>query len=113
LSKYKAVKSVVNGVTFDSRAEARRYHQLLELQGLGEIQDLELQPVFILAPSVKFVGSARAKPALRYFADFKYTQMGEVFVEDVKSEMTKKLPAYKIKKHLMLSVHGINVVETS
>jgi hypothetical protein len=106
LSKYKAAKSVINGITFDSRAEARRYSQLLFKNAHGEIQNLELQPVFVLAPSVKLARSTRAKPALRYRADFRYTENGQVFVEDVKGMLT---PEFKIKEHLMKSLFDIDL----
>lgn len=36
-NKYGAKKTVVDGVTFDSKAEARRYQQLKLMQQAGEI----------------------------------------------------------------------------
>lgn len=105
-SKYKAIKSTVEGIEFDSKAEGRRYSELLMLQRARKISELELQPTFVLALPVKFAGSKRAKPALRYRADFQYIESGLRVVEDVKGVLT---PAFKIKQHLMLSVHGIDV----
>jgi len=32
-------------------------------------------------------------------------------IEDVKSPVTRKLPAYRLKKRLMLACHGITIVE--
>ena len=80
----------------------------------GEISDLELQPKFELVKGVKFSGDARAKPAVRYFADFAYTdtKTGKRIVEDVKSPVTKEKPSYKMKRHMMLAIHGIEVLET-
>lgn len=106
-------KVVVDGIKFDSKKEARRYQALLLLQRAGEIRDLELQPKFELVKGVKFSGDARAKPAVRYFADFAYTDVltGKRIVEDVKSPATKKNPAYRMKKHMMLAIHGVEIKE--
>ena len=62
---------------------------------------------------MKFTGDNRAKPDLRYFADFAYTDMetGERVVEDVKSVATKESAVYKMKRHMMLAIHGIEVRE--
>lgn len=110
--KYRNEPVVVDGIRFDSGREARRYQELLLLQKAGQIEDLETQPVYILAPSVKFDGERRAKPALRYKADFRYRELpaGNTVVEDVKSVATMTQP-YRIRRHLMLSVHGIQVRE--
>lgn len=107
-------KIVVNGIKFDSKKEARRYQALLLMQRAGEISELELQPKFELVKGVKFSGDARAKPAVRYFADFAYTDVltGKRIVEDVKSPVTKEKPYYKMKRHMMLAIHGIEVKET-
>lgn len=43
-NKYKAVKTTVDGIKFDSKAEARRYTQLKLLERAGQIQpDIILQ----------------------------------------------------------------------
>ena len=77
----------------------------------GVIQNLQMQVVFVLAEKVKFKNEARAKPALRYLADFVYMQDGQQIVEDVKSKATRTKDTYRIKKHLMMSVHGIEITE--
>ena len=108
VSKYSNKKTQVGDIVFDSKREARRYTQLLLLQRAGEITGLTLQVPFVLAPSVKFAGSPRAKPALKYLADFVYSDVrsGCIVVEDVKGVQTE---AFRIKLHLMKSVHGIDV----
>lgn len=110
-SKYGAVKTQIDGHTFASKAEAKRYAQLKELERIGEIDSLELQPKYELAPGVKFSDAARATPALRYVADFRYRDhLGRLVIEDVKG-MSKNTEGYRIKKHLMLAIHGIEVKE--
>lgn len=106
MNKYGAKKTVIEGITFDSRAEALRYQNLLLLQKAGEISGLTLQVPFVLARPVRFAAANRSKPALRYVADFVYTEKGVVVVEDVKGVQTD---AFKIKQHLMMTVHGIDL----
>ena len=50
---------------------------------------------------------------MRYTADFAYTDVltGERIIEDVKSEITKKSTDYKMRRHMMLAIHGIEVKE--
>ena len=113
MSKYKNKKVTFDGITFDSKKECERYTHLKALQQAGAISGLTVQESFVLAPSVRLWGEKRAKPALTYKADFVYvvSKTGEQVVEDVKSRATAKDKVYRIKKHLMKSVHGIDVVE--
>lgn len=108
-SKYGAKRVQIDGITFASKAESKRFLQLKELEAAGHITDLVLQPTFQLAPGVKYTGAARATPALRYRADFQYVNhLGQRVVEDVKGFSTAE---YRTKRHLMLAVHGIEVQE--
>ena len=109
--KYRNTKTVLDGITFDSKREAARYQELKALAARGVIEDFRHQAPFVLAPGVRFSGEKRAKPALRYVADFAYKLDGRLVVEDVKSKVTAGAAAYRIKRHLMLSVHGIEVAE--
>jgi hypothetical protein len=107
-SKYGARKTVVDGITFDSVREASRWNDLKWLEKAGKISRLERQVTYVLAPSVLLHGEAKKKPALRYVADFRYVAAGSpnVIVEDAKGRDT---PVSRIKRHLMKSVHGIDV----
>ena len=109
--KFKNIKTEIDGITFDSKREAKRYVELKTLAGRGLIEELRHQVPFELAPGVKFSDEPRRKPALRYVADFAYRLDGALVVEDVKGAATAKAAAYRIKRHLMLSVHGIEVKE--
>lgn len=111
--KYGNKKVTIDGIKFDSKKESRRYRELKLLERAGEIENLEIQPKFSLVKGVKFSSDKRAKPDLRYFADFAYTDMetGERVVEDVKSVATKESAVYKMKRHMMLAIHGIEVRE--
>jgi hypothetical protein len=107
MSKYKNKKTALFGITFDSKAEADRYLVLKSDYQAGRIRELELQKVFILALSVVVQG--RKRPPLKYIADFVYCRAdGAYVVEDVKGMVTD---SYRIKRHLMMSVHGIEISE--
>ena len=102
MSKYKNVKTTVDGIAFDSKKEAARYGELMLLAKAGAIQDPRLQVPFELIPK------QAGERAVRYIADFVYTENGKMIVEDVKGVRTD---VYKIKKKLMLAVHGIRIRE--
>lgn len=107
-NKFGAKKTMLDGITFDSKAEAHRYSQLQLLARTGSIAGITRQVAFVLAPSVRLSGSKRLKPALRYVADFVYSDVrtGKIVVEDVKGVIT---PLFRVKQHLMMSVHGVDV----
>ena len=86
MTKYFAIRTVVDGVSFASKAEARRYGVLKLLAAAGEISDLTLQPVIPLVVNGQTIG--------KYIGDFRYVENGEVVIEDVKSKptMTSNLP---------------------
>ena len=111
-NKFNAQKVEMDGMTFDSKKEHKRYIELKAMQQRGEIFGLEHHTKFELAPKTKLEGEKMAKPALRYFADFTYYIItGEYIVEDVKSEATRKKDSYRNKKHLMKTVLNIDVRE--
>lgn len=97
-SKYGNVKTKVDGITFDSKAEAKRYSELKMLEKSGVISNLELQPRFEICPRVKWNGKTIAKRS--YVADFKYTENGIDIVEDVKGMRTS---VYILKRSLFLN----------
>ncbi|OTU33986.1 DUF1064 domain-containing protein [Acinetobacter pittii] len=111
-NKFNASKIKLDGMTFDSNKEFKRYIELKAMQQRAEIFNLQHHTKFELAPKTKLEGEKRTKPALRYYADFTYfTADGAFVVEDVKSVVTRKLPSYRNKKHLMKTVHGIDIRE--
>ena len=84
--KYRNIKTEVDGITFDSKAEADRYCELKMLQAAGKIDGFGIQPSFVLADGV------------RYRPDFIVCDRnGRVWVEDVKGVETQ---AFRIKRKL-------------
>lgn len=103
-SKYGNRKTVVDGITFDSAKEARRYGELRLMERAGLIRDLQTQRALPLIVNDHDCGT--------YRADFVYaTRAGVIVVEDVKSEITRKNPVYRLKAKLVRAIHGVDIVE--
>jgi hypothetical protein len=99
-NKYRAVRTIVDGITFASKAEARRYSELKILEKAGDIKELELQPSYPININDNHICT--------YRADFRYVDSGGVrVVEDVKG---MKTPVYKLKKKLM-QAFGVTITE--
>lgn len=101
--KYNAKPTEVDGIRFDSKAEASQYMDLKIQERLGAIQSLELQPSFPLIVNGVKIGT--------YRADFRYivTKTGETVVRDTKG---MKTPVYTMKKKLVKALYGIDILET-
>lgn len=109
--KFGNEKVTQDGVVHDSKKEARRWAELERQQAAGEISDLQRQVPFVLAPAVRLKGEKRMKPAIRYVSDFTYVRDGVLVIEDAKSAPTRKLPAYRIKRHLMKTTLNLDIDE--
>lgn len=98
-SKYKNQKVIVDGHTFHSKKEARRYGELKLLARAGKIKDLELQPKFELIPTIRT--DTETLERVSYYADFRYFDLTKncVVVEDVKGYKTS---VYILKKKMLL-----------
>jgi len=59
-NKFGAVKTVLDGITFDSKREAAFYAELKLRERAGEVCDVELQPRFPLMVGSEVIGSYRA-----------------------------------------------------
>ena len=109
-SKYLNTKAVCNGITFDSKKEMQRYLFLFNLYENKVITDLKLQHVFTLQEAYTTPAGERVR-AITYKADFSYCYNGRLIVEDVKSEITRKKPDYRIKVKMMQDKFDIKVIE--
>jgi hypothetical protein len=110
-SKYRNVRTEVDGIKFDSKKEAARYQELKLMERAGEIYDLVLQPAFAI--------TVNGLKVCTYKADFRYNQVRrdqtgmrmeslDHIVEDVKGVKTD---VYKLKKKLVKACHGIDIRE--
>lgn len=103
-SKYKSTKVLVNNTKFDSLSEARRYSKLVYLFNIGQISEVELQPVFKVVISKKHV--------FTYKADFRYLYQNKIFVDDEKGNLT---PVFKLKLKIIKALNPeliINLTKT-
>ena len=106
MNKYGArkIKDPATGFVFDSKAEFIRWCELRIMERAGKISDLQRQVKYELIPKQK------GERACTYLEDFVYKDSdGNTVVEDTKGVKTD---AYRIKKKLMLWVHGIRIKET-
>ncbi len=98
--KYRNIKVVVDGIKFDSKKEADYYGKLKMKEKAGLISDLKLQVKFKLL-------------SFSYIADFVYFDNEKLRLEvvDVKSNITRRLPVYRIKKKAMKNELNILIKE--
>lgn len=108
-SKYRAKKTVVDGITFDSRKEADRYLVLKGMEEDGLIENLRRQVRYELVPDFDVDGK-HYRPVY-YVADFVYMdkEAGKEVVEDVKGMRTD---VYRLKSKLFARRYGMSIKET-
>lgn len=108
-SKYGNTKVVLDGITFDSKREAKRWQDLLLLEKSGAIANLSRQVKYELAPAVKLNG--KTKRALTYILDFQYydEKTRKHVYEDSKGCITD---VFRVKQHLMRHIWGIDILLT-
>lgn len=107
--KYKNKKVMIDGIKFDSKKEANRYQELKLMQRAGIITDLQRQVKYVLIPSQKGDDGRVIERPCTYIADFVYIdENGKTIVEDTKGYRTSD---YKIKRKLMLYIHGVKINE--
>ena len=125
MPKYGNKKVTLDGQTFDSKRECRRWQELKLLEKAGKIYDLRRQVQFNLIPEQRLADTLGPKGgrkmgkllerAVYYVADFVYyeggrpSEGGKLVVEDAKGHRTKE---YIIKRKLMLARYDIQIRET-
>ena len=110
-NKYRAVKTTVDGIRFDSKAEAKRYTELRYRELAGEIERLTLQPRFPILPP--FTRDGVHYRAVMYTADFQYYDklLHRTVVEEFKGMRTRdyvvrmKFFVYQNPEYLFREVH--------
>ena len=101
MSKYRAIKTTIDNIVFDSKREAQRYSELKLLFRAGQIQNLELQT------PLDFI--IEGKKIFTYRPDFIYFENGQRIIEDVKGMRT---PVYRLKKKLIEAQLKVQIKET-
>ena len=97
MSKYNNKRITIDGITFDSLAEERRYRELRLLWRANQIDELKVHPSYELEP--KFTdASGKKHRSVTYIGDFEYQQDGKTICEDVKGVETA---VFRLKAELM------------
>ncbi len=97
-SKYRNRPTFVDGLRFDSMAEARRWTELQILEKAGDIKNLKRQAPFACVVNGEHV--------CKYIADFTYEKNSRFIAEDVKGVETA---LFKLKAALLHACHGLDV----
>lgn len=123
MSKYKNKPVCIDGIWFDSQYEGDYWVLLKRKEEAGEISNLRRQVPYELIPEIwgekvkhlktkDKVVRYQVQKATHYYADFVYTDAdGNEVVVDTKSEYTRKLSDYNLKKKMMLAFKGIAIKE--
>lgn len=100
-SKYGAHRTLVDGILFDSKAEARFYADLKSRERAGEVTEIDRQRRYDLIVNGLLVAS--------YHADFVFHDriLRRRRVVDIKGGPVT--PAFRLKAKLMKACHGIDV----
>lgn len=98
-NKYGAIKTEIDGITFDSKKESKRYLELVAMQKVGTISKLRRQNAFILQEGFVNSQGQKIRPII-YIADFTYEKGGQKYVEDCKGGKATQTDVFKIKKKL-------------
>lgn len=109
-SKYRNVKTVIDGITFSSKREASRYSELKILEKAGHIKNLKLQKRYCLLKPFEDKFGTRHRGAF-YICDFAYSRVSdgrlEAVAEDVKGYDKNKqkfitTPLFQLKMKLFI-----------
>jgi len=113
-SKYRNVKTLVDGIRFDSRREADYWLALRERMRTGEITELQHQVAFpLMCPQMNALGNTQIGNGLLcqvavYVADFTYRLNGVLMVVDAKGLKTQM---YRLKAKWLKLQQGIDIIE--
>jgi hypothetical protein len=101
MTKYHNTRVTLDGITFDSKAEARRYGELKLLHEAGEIHKLRTHPRYTLLDPFEVKGVKYR--GIVYEGDFEYVENGLVVCEDVKGVRTA---VFSLKEKLFMDKYG-------
>lgn len=105
-NKYRAVRTIVDGVAFHSKRESEAWQYLKIRERAGEIKDLKRQVPFELYGSTK--DGSITQLICRYVADFQYfdVKKNQTVIADSKGVKTA---LFILRSKMMKASHGIDV----
>jgi hypothetical protein len=99
-SKYRNLKTTIDGITFDSVKESDRYAYLNLLKRAGEIKSIEHHKKYVLLESFTNAQGVHRSP-ISYTPDFVVTRNdGSIYAEDVKGSEEIITDLFSIKRKL-------------
>jgi hypothetical protein len=101
-AKFGNVWTEVDGIKFQSKAEANYYGKLKILLRAGKIKDFKRQVVYRIVVNSVFICSYRCDFLIFY-------NNGTHSIIDVKGEATENLYVFQIKKKLLFACYGITL----
>lgn len=101
MTKYRAKPCTIDGIKFASQGEGNRYCELKIMAKAGLIQDLRLQPRYVIQDGFQHATAGRVQ-AIVYVGDFQYTKNGKMIVEDYKGFETA---VFKLKRKMFLKCY--------
>jgi len=114
-SKYRNVRTVADGITFDSKREAEHWLLLKAREQQGEIIELKRQVRYPLYAPVHYAVNSRPHDPMMlaevgaYIADFSYREKdGRRMVVDAKGHRTQM---YRLKAKWLALQDGITILE--
>ena len=99
-SKFRNVKTTVDGIVFDSVREARHWVELQAFESSGQIHKLKRQvPYELHVNGIK---------VCKIIPDFEYWIGDQLIVADSKGMRT---PMYNLKKKMLAAEYGLDILE--
>lgn len=107
-NKYRNKKTTIDGITFDSKAEAAYYQHLKFKQKTGEVNSFEMQVSYTLLDKFAHPATGKTVRAITYKPDFVVTyKNGSRAVLDVKGVQTT---VFKLKAKLFMQRYNLPLV---
>ena len=107
-NKYRAIKTQINDIVFDSRKEAQHYQKLQLMKQTGAVLKFETHKKFPLVVNGKNCGN--------YIADFvEHYPDGKVIVRDIKgfdrkTNSYRQTPLFRFKKKVFEALYGTKII---
>ncbi len=108
-SKYKNIKTVVDGITFDSKREASYWNELKLREKAGEIDHLERQVAFDLFCPVGDPNDAIVVVVARYVCDFHFRETVSKQWRAIDIKGGKETPMFALKRKWLFLQSGIEI----
>ena len=99
--KYGNIKTVIDGIKFDSKREAYYYQIYKKLEQQGDLWNLKLQ--------TKLDFKINGKHIFYYKPDFEYDDDIGHHVVDVKSPATEKNAVFRLKRKLIENYYKVDI----